>query len=403
MKQQSLLSPLFSPSENPKGVLCDRCLKNNCGCHEDFMKQTTHKGINFKDEIKKDYGSVRYDPPTNTINQMDYAKDMDDINFEDFSENGYDVSRQSKTFSEFIFSTNPATNKYLYDASFSEKLFSATTPYGGYGSAAKQAAALKSAMAAQVKKVTENPIYAAAVMKAVDTAYNNLSPAAKAQVIKQSVPATKPATTYLTQQEAPEYSDPYGGYGSAAAQETAERNLLTLMKQKYPEQFTGLADEIYMKITEPARAQTPIIGQGQVNAAREALGLSPINVVVTTTGGKGSEPYTNLRGDSFESLFPKQTSQLIKIGQDLTWMGSKLTEVDSRENSDKNAIYEDLRKYRKDFLEPKLVDYDKKFVDLGKSVSDASGGTLILGMPSNYLIIAALAVGVLALVMGVRK
>ena len=72
---------------------------------------------------------------------------------------------------------------------------------------------------------------------------------------------------------------------------------------------------------------------------------------------------------TFEQWFPKQTSQLIKIGQDLTYFGQKVTQIDST-----IADFKDL-------YEKRNAEVSGQLVDLGESISGINDR--ISGLGSN--------------------
>lgn len=121
------------------------------------------------------------------------------------------------------------------------------------------------------------------------------------------------------------------------------------------------------------------------------------------TSGQGYNLGPDLRGD-FESLFPKQTAQLIKIGQDLTYFGQKVTQIDdtlSRHQA-KFKFYDEKIPYFDQKINSEFPDIHDKLNKLGGSVSDASKGAGIgqlLGGISLPLII----IGGVVLIMVLRK
>ena len=80
-----------------------------------------------------------------------------------------------------------------------------------------------------------------------------------------------------------------------------------------------------------------------------------ISDTITQTTGR-----TNVTLQSFESLYPKQTQQLIKLGQDNTKQGKDITEI--RQNIKEKVAY----------FEKSKIDQGEKLVNLGKSVTDSS-------------------------------
>ena len=80
-----------------------------------------------------------------------------------------------------------------------------------------------------------------------------------------------------------------------------------------------------------------------------------VSDTITQTTGR-----TNVTLQSFESLYPKQTQQLIKLGQDNTKQGKDITEI--RQNIKEKVAY----------FEKSKIDQGKKLVNLGKSVTDSS-------------------------------
>lgn len=172
-------------------------------------------------------------------------------------------------------------------------------------------------------------------------------------------------------------TDDYGGYGSKEAQEEALRQAIEEQIQKTPQFF-------------PETLQKKLVQQKRLSPQIEKL--------IDTSQAGSLDPVADSRF-AFERLYPKQTMQLIKLGQDTTSLGRSVT-----------SIWQKLA-----YHDNKFKDVDQKLINLGNSIQDASKtatsaltesqkkeggfnlGSLFGGMNTGVLIIGGIII--LALVM----
>lgn len=316
-KQKS--NKVFSKTTKPRITVCSRCMRSkSCTCGN---KRDLKRILNLnKMRIKSGKSDIAFNENYSYDDPITKQKIGYDVNFKNFAE------------------IEPITNRH----DFSEQYF-----YEDYFSAKKGA----TNRSAKSKPAKAKPKISKVAKKVARSPPVTLS-AAQQKALTESREAA-------SRKKMLEASPAYGAEQRAKALAAQQQQLVDAIKER--QKTTG--------ITAPSDAASiAALESGQVQGGFD----TPQEVgLVSNYLGR-----TNAQIGEFEQMFPKQTAQLIKMGQDLTYFGKKVTDIDDTlaRHQSKFKYYDEKLPYLDHKISAEFPDIHSKLEQLGKSTSDASKG-----------------------------
>lgn len=413
----NILASLFSKPNNkkPKAVMCDRCFKNNCGCHSDFMRQTSNLKIPFMKSIRRDFqegfdatvdsveGEKIFSRPRKIRRQGSRIRRIPRRT----SRGGVKVTRRpTRTLTR---GTPQAIARSQAKARAARRLAARRRPtrvarpskkrvFRKTTKASRRAARLRGARRPKPTRAITRPIRKLG-RPSPSRVKGQAKTVSMTQPTKGRFPADRRAIleAAILRGRARKEARDTGVISIAPSQlETRER-----LGRVTGRETIGTVQENISSQRAFTQALSPEQGGFFVSGGKGGMGDARgdrgggINVIVTNLptgsagGASGGDSAGNGQGRiSFEQAYPKQTGQLIKIGQDLTQLGVETTRRATEIKNLSKFVNE-----RAEFTNKKLVDIDEKLTNLGGATVEASEAIgfnkLLGGLGSTGLIIAA--------------
>ncbi len=155
--------------------------------------------------------------------------------------------------------------------------------------------------------------------------------------------------------------------------------------------YVGLSDYNNWVLVNPSLQQYYVTAITVPNQPLSAVANSGVDITNFINNNQTSTGTGSGNGTSFESLYPKQTQQLIDLGNVETQIWSKVSDIDKFTQAQAALSFEDkypkqtqqLIKIGQDDVffgsklsdhDAKLADHDSKLISLGNAISDSSKG-----------------------------